>query len=290
MIITELKGGLGNQLFQYAAGIGLSQHLHTSLKVDIRNLKSADKTLGTYRRYVLSNLLHSPQICSESEISQISTNSLSKILFSFGSSSFKAFKEKHFHYHEEFLNLKGNIYLRGNFQSEKYFEAYKKNIFSQIQFNKLLLDTNDARILNDISNAPSLAVHVRRGDYVSNKIANDVLGTLPLDYYKASYNEICKGETIVNTFIFSDDINWAKENFSFIKNIFFVQSKGDSSDIVDFYLMQHCSHNIIANSSFSWWAAYLNPNPNKIVIAPKKWFNKAPYNTKDLIPAGWLTI
>jgi hypothetical protein len=290
MVVVELKGGLGNQLFQYAAGIGLSCYLEAVLKVDISNLKSADETLGTYRKYVLNNLTTPPQIISESEIPKSHRTGVRKIFSLFNSGTFKTFKEKHFHYHTNFWKETGNIYLKGNFQSNKYFEVYKKDVYAKIQFKSTLLSNKDQQILNDISSDSCLSIHVRRGDYVSNKIANDVLGVLPIDYYKTAYKEICNRSAIKSTFIFSDDINWVKENFSFIKDACFVQSNEANRDIIDFYLMQHCTHNIVANSSFSWWAAYLNPNPNKIVIAPKRWFNKAPYDTKDLIPAGWLTI
>ena len=117
-----------------------------------------------------------------------------------------------------------------------------------------------------------------------------VLGTLPIDYYKQAYNEILKKESIDKCFIFSDDIEWAKLNLSFLPNSTFISSIEQNKDIVDFVLMQSCKHNIIANSSFSWWAAYLNSNPNKIVIAPKRWFNQVDYNTKDLFPESWITI
>jgi hypothetical protein len=290
MVIVELKGGLGNQLFQYAAGIGLSRHLDTTLQVDISNLKSADETLGTYRRYILSHLENAPQVVHESPIIYKSYKGLGKIASFFNSSAFTGFKEKFFHYNEDFWNLKGNICLNGNFQSNRYFEPYKEDILTKIQFSKILLSGKDREVLNNIQKTPSLSIHIRRGDYVSNKIANDVLGVLPVEYYEASYEKICNRVNIENVYIFSDDISWAKANLNFIKNSCFVQSESENSDIVDFYLMQHCTHNIVANSSFSWWAAYLNPNSDKIVVAPKKWFNKAPYDTKDLIPQSWIRI
>jgi hypothetical protein len=287
MVIIELKGGLGNQLFQYAAGLALSEFHKTGLKVDISNLKMPDEVLGTYRRYVLSNLQIPPVIATEKEGA-----ATTKKYQHFLPTRFKnIFKEKHFHYNSSFWKTNRDVHLKGNFQSDKYFRDFRGHIKDAISFEGVSLTTESQDILEEISGTKSLAIHVRRGDYVTNKIANDVLGTLPISYYEKAYQLILSTTAIEKCFIISDDIQWAEQNMGFIKDANFVNSNDTTNkDIVEFYLMQHCTHNIIANSSFSWWAAYLNPNPNKIVIAPERWFNKAPYDTKDLYPAEWLKV
>lgn len=290
MIIAELKGGLGNQLFQYAAGLGLANYHNVDLKVDISSLKSPDEILGTYRKYALTNLMDVPQIATAAEITALSGSKVKQLLKKINAGGKGIYKEKHFHYTPAFWENGSDTYLRGNFQSEQYFLPFKNAVVNKIQFNPAIITSPAAAILQTLKSTATLAIHVRRGDYVSNKIANDVLGVLPLDYYMRAYETMLKSTTIQKVLVFSDDAEWVKSNLTFIEDAEFVNTKGENSDLIDFYLMQHCSHNIVANSSFSWWAAYLNPNPDKIVIAPKHWFNKAPYDTKDLIPENWIRI
>jgi len=290
MILVELKGGLGNQLFQYAAGLALSEFHKVPLKVDIANLKLPDETIGTYRKYVLSNLQIPPVIANEVEINSFKGN-VAKKIYRFLPIQFKSiFKEKYFHFNPSFWKTKKTVYLKGNFQSDKYFNDFCESIIEKISFDGTQHSTVSKMVLEKISNSESLSIHIRRGDYVSNKIANDVLGTLPIEYYQQAYQLLSSKTSIKRSFVFSDDIKWAKQNLHFVKEVSFVETDDVNRDIEDFYLMQHCKHNIIANSSFSWWAAYLNPNPNKIVIAPERWFNKAPLNTKDLYPNTWLKV
>jgi hypothetical protein len=290
MIIIELKGGLGNQIFQYAAAIALSKHHQVKLKVDITQLKQPDEILGTYRRYILKYLNNPPEIASEGEISKFKNIFKKKIQHFLPINYKNIYYEKFFHYNDNFWKTNKSIFLRGNFQSEKYFLKYKDSIQTSLTFDPSFFSIEDRTLFEKIKTSNNLSMHIRRGDYVTNLIANNVLGILPIDYYNNGYNKIIVQNNIENCYIFSDDINWAKSNFSFIKNVFFVESTSENKDLADFILMQSCKHNIIANSSFSWWAAYLNPNPDKIIIAPKRWFNKANYDTKDLIPSSWIQL
>jgi hypothetical protein len=290
MVIVELKGGLGNQFFQYAAGIALSQYYGVPLKVNIANLQAPDKTLGTSRQYMLSNLSSPPETVIYTETNGFLQRLLRKINSVVNPSAPNIYKEKNFYYDTNFWKTGKSVHIIGNFQSELYFSQFKKKILSKIKINELLLSVSDIAMLKAVTETESLSIHIRRGDYVSNKIANNVLGVLPLTYYQAAYKLITEAKNIKHTFVFSDDIEWVKNNFTFITNVTFVDNSGENKDIADFYLMQHCSHNIIANSSFSWWAAYLNPNPDKMVVAPQRWFNKANLNTKDLLPAGWIKV
>jgi hypothetical protein len=131
---------------------------------------------------------------------------------------------------------------------------------------------------------------VRRGDYVTSPKTNSVHGTCSLEYYYDSFNLIEKQHKNSHYFIFSDDIEWCKQNLEFIKNKTFIELSANERDHEEMYLMSQCKHNIIANSSFSWWGAWLNQNPDKMVIAPKKWFHDQQINTNDLIPDTWIRI
>ena len=181
------------------------------------------------------------------------------------------FLEKNFGYEE--IQYKKNMCLSGYFQSEKYF---KKNV----DFIKSLFHTeyiNPRR-----TEKPITSVHIRRGDYVK---LSKVHGTLSLDYYNKSMSIINDSDFL----FFSDDMEWVKENFSG-KNIFYSEL---NDDVLDFYTMSSCDNNIIANSSFSWWAAYLNKDNNKTIISPNhnNWFGPdGPKDTSDLIPKNWIQI
>jgi len=135
----------------------------------------------------------------------------------------------------------------------------------------------------------SVSLHIRRGDYLTMQKAIDTIGVCPLDYYDKAIREITRKIKNPTFFIFSDDINWVKENLKTNSPTIFV-SGGKLKDYEELILMSKCKHNIIANSSFSWWGAWLNNNPNKIVIAPKKWFKDTSKNTRDLIPESWLKL
>lgn len=294
MVIVELKGGIGNQLFQYATGIALAEFHKTSLKVDIRNLDKPDIVLGTYRTYKLKYLDNPPVIATESELENIpQQNSLLSSLVNKINpiKNQVVFKEKSFGYSASIFKTRPDVYLKGNWQSEKYFKQYEATIQQKLSFDDFHISEHTRSLLKRIKETNSIAVHIRRGDYVSNKIANDVLGTLPIKYYQSAF-EIIRSKTNaeLESFIFSDDMLWTKEKLSFLKNKTFVELEDKERDIAEFHLMSKCKHNIIANSSFSWWAAWLNKNPDKIAIAPKRWFNKGPQDTQDLVPENWLRI
>lgn len=291
MIISELKGGLGNQLFQYAAGLALAKFHKTNLKVNIENLKSPDEILDINRKYMLNHLASPPSIATIDEIKRFSEDKISRLFSNYMPLKSRInFSEKHFHFNNKFWSTNFNVQLKGNFQSPLYFKNFEKEIIEKIEFNPSIFQKEVKDYINSIRNINTIGLHVRRGDYVSNQVANDWLGTLPLKYYKSAYEYISNKISVDSILVFSDDLIWAKENLTFMPNTRFINFENLYNDLIDFYLMSQCQHNIIANSSFSWWAAYLNPNPNKIVIAPKNWFNKAPLNTKDLYPQEWIII
>jgi len=136
----------------------------------------------------------------------------------------------------------------------------------------------------------SISLHIRRGDYVSNVYTNSVHGTCSLDYYQQAVTLLESKLNNPHFFIFSDDLAWAKEHLSFIENVTFVELDVNIPDHDEMFLMSQCLHHIIANSSFSWWGAWLNKNLDKIVIAPKRWFIDETYNTSDLIPDAWIRL
>ncbi len=300
MIIVKTHGGLGNQFFQYAAGKALADFHHTEFKFEI-------SALGRYlpSGYCLDKFLISAPIATKEEISEFTKNEkepegfkkffLERFNFLFPYFNFllpykrmKVYHERFFHYNKRFFDLSLDVYLVGYFQSERYFDRVKDEIRKEFT----LKDQNGAAFnffAGKIKSGNSVSIHFRRGDYVTYSGLNKIFGVPSLEYYHAAVN--CIASQVENPifFIFSNDIEWVKNNFKLKFPVIYV-----TDPLLEFYeemtLMSFCEHNIIANSSFSWWSAWLNNNPNKIVIAPKKWFQWWKINTRDIIPSGWVKI
>lgn len=289
MVITKLYGGLGNQMFQYATGKSIALQNNTQLLLDIsfygnQNLRQFE--IGQYK-------INASVALDEQIESVIGSNFYFRKLqrkFSFLSFWKNYISEKQFGVYQRISSSKTKtIYLDGYWQSEKYFETIREILVDE--FTPIAqLSESCVIYLNNILKTESVSIHIRRGDYVENVHTNSVHGICDLNYYIQAIAYI--RERIVNPkfFIFSDDIEWCKANLSFIKNTVFVENT--ESAIEDLELMRHCNHNIIANSTFSWWGAWLNQNENKIVIAPKKWFLDIDLERQasDLIPKDWVKV
>jgi hypothetical protein len=283
-------------MFQYACGYALSQSNNTPLKLDITGFD--DYPL---RSYELDKFNLQADYASEEEIKRLkykplslAEKAISKILrkgipFSDHYYSDHYYKERHFHYDPDLRKVGQDIYLDGYWQSEKYFAAYRDELLRTFTL-KADLHEQTLRYQKMIEETEAVSLHIRRGDYVSNPHTNSVHGTCSLEYYQNAVRYITVRVKDPHFYIFSDDLAWAKENLVFIDGITFVKLDDKVPDHEEMYLMSQCKHNIIANSSFSWWGAWLNQNTQKIVIAPKKWLNDNTINTNDLIPEGWLRL
>ncbi|MFH0972649.1 MAG: alpha-1,2-fucosyltransferase, partial [Patescibacteria group bacterium] len=186
----------------------------------------------------------------------------------------------------EILKLKDDIFLDGYWQTEKYFKDIEDIIRSEFTLKTEYSNLNP-ELIAKISSCNSVSMHIRRGDYITNQNTNEFHGICFLDYYKKAINLIAEKFPNPTIFIFSDDLKWCKENIKIKYPIVFVKGNKNYEDLI---MMSKCSHNIIANSSFSWWGAWLNNNPNKIVIAPQKWLNNPNINYSDIIPSTWIKI
>lgn len=284
MIAIELIGGLGNQMFQYAAAKALALHRNEDILIDKRLFASYE-----LHNYSLNHFNIKALFLEEKIVFNPSFSNRVKAVIS-GKKIFKKYQEDDLSYDESFFKIPHrNIYLKGYFQSEKYFIRYEDQIRKEFEITApLKQQTFD--MLNVIGSVNSVSLHIRRGDYVTNSEANAVHGTCDLNYYHRAIDSINKKIEDAVFFIFSDDIDWAKQNLKTINKTYFVDFNDASTNYEDIKLMSNCKHNIIANSSFSWWGAWLNRNKGKIVIAPKKWFNTDAHNSKDILPESWLKI
>ena len=284
MIVVKLIGGLGNQLFQYAAGLQLATKYNVPLKIDAEAFNNYK-----LRSIDLQNFELKFEIATEQEILSLKNPSIfNKLKNKLIPNPYKThYKEPYFHFNPSFYSLGDNVYLQGYFQSEKYFQNIQREIHSQFTIKKEII--NDVQpIANELRNKNSVSIHVRIGDYSINQ-NTEYHGVLSADFYRNAISMIKEQYADAEFYLFSDDIVKAK-NMLADQPFEAMSGKTTKNHLQDFYLMSQCKHNIIANSSFSWWAAWLNSNPNKIVVAPKKWFNKGPQDTQDLFPASWIKI
>lgn len=197
--------------------------------------------------------------------------------------------EPHFHYWPGIHNVTLPCYLKGYWQSSRYFKDVEQAMRDRFAFRSFLSDRN-REIAQEIGTVNSVSLHVRRGDYADNFMNFFKIGLCPLSYYETAIQYVAGRVENPIFFIFSDDIDWVRENLKIKGDVCFIDHNRGIESYNDLHLMCLCKHHIIANSSFSWWGAWLNPNKEKIVIAPQRWFASYFINTKDVIPDGWIRL
>lgn len=275
MIYILLQGGLGNQMFEYAAARSLAIDRNTDVVLDLAWFSQDFDERTTERKYELNGFLLDRD-------ARIYSNGLR---YSANRRLARRYDEPHFRFDPSFPGLPKNTVLSGYFQSERYFDRIRSVLLGDFQWIKPPDGKNIALLSQIQKDSTSVAMHVRRGDYISNKDAAEFHGLTEVIYYTNAVKFLMRTIKVPHLYIFSDDPLWCKRNLVFSHPTTYVSHNSDGSE--DMRLMRACRHNIIANSSFSWWAAWLNENPDKIVIAPKKWFANAESDTRDIIPKSW---
>lgn len=289
MILVRIIGGLGNQMFQYAAGRQLAATHHTVLKLDISDFQ--DYSLHDYGLSVfnIKELIATPeeiQLLKEPESGSFKKK-IKKLLRCPSRVKTTHIREKQYHFDPEILTLPDSVYLDGYWQSEKYFFNIADIIRNEFTVKLPQADKN-RQLAQQITSCESVSLHVRRGDYVTDAKTNTIHGTCDLDYYAQCIERLSQQVHHPCFFIFSDDPEWAEKNLKITHPATFVAHNGPGKNYEDLRLMSQCRHHIIANSSFSWWGAWLGQHPNTSVYAPKRWFNSPSFNTKDLLPEVWI--
>ncbi|PXV62509.1 glycosyl transferase family 11 [Dysgonomonas alginatilytica] len=283
MITLIISGGLGNQMFEYAAGRALSLRHRTNLSIDLYILNK--KTKATIRNYELIVFNIETPITSSifnkiavKGFGLLKSSNTRRILLS-NTGIFR--DEKAQCYDSRFKKLSEKMTLFGYFQNENYFRDISEQLRTDFTFQAPLIGRND-EIRSLIELNTSVSIHIRRGDY-SNTNSN--LPILDISHYKKAIEYISSQISNPYFFIFSDDIDWVKNNLDLSdSNHQFIDWNKNKNSYIDMQLMSLCKHNIIANSSFSWWGAWLNTNPDKLVIAPDKWYK----GDNGIYPDGFL--
>lgn len=261
--IIKIKGGLGNQLFQYAHGTRLMLADEKIVIFDISTFANEQKTRDTSRPFLLDKF----NIAPDARFENITTTKWDKIKDTL------------------LLRLVKDYMF---YQNEKYFAPIKSTIIREFTLKDPL--TSEAQFMKQKIRATedSISIHIRRTDYVHDAATNNFHGACGLDYYYKAIGYL-QGKTKTQAFfVFSDDIAWAKENLK-LDNVTFVSSP-EIKDYEELMLMSECRHNIIANSTFSWWAAYLNKHDDKIIVGPKQWNVKNASDTLGILPSSWIQL
>lgn len=298
MIIVKLKGGLGNQLFQYAVGRSLSCLKSTDLKLDVSFFSEMDNQ-KLQREYVLDYYNIAAEVVSKTDF----VNVLRKININRAIS--RNLLKKRIPYYKENLIIEQNVYfdknifnsnknaiLDGYWPNEKYFNSIHKVIRDEYTLKKEYITPEFTAYKKAILHQQSVSIHIRRADYLQNE-NYDLFGVCGMDYYNNAVNLIKKLIGSPVFYIFTDDTEWVRENFK-MDDSYQLVSENRFQDYEELQLMSFCKHNIIANSTFSWWGAWLNHNSEKKVIAPLKWYNNTDYQnfyeTSNFIPSEWIKL
>ena len=280
-IVVALEGGLGNQMFQYAAGRALSLRAGTTLALDLRPLLRQGQRAYGLGAFSLSEV----SLITEGE-PPARPGKIRRWLRRLTGGK-QTFREAGFVYDESIRSVNPPARLEGYFQSERYFEDVAEVIRADFTPPADELGRLDALASRLLPSGPKVALHVRRGDY-TNPATMAVHGLMGPDYYARARSLIAERTGPSAVCVFTDDPAWVRASLELPADSVFV-SEHTRSAVEDLILMSRCSHHITANSSFSWWGAWLNPKPDKVVVTPSRWFQPASgLDTRDLRPAGWL--
>ena len=286
MIITKLIGGLGNQMFQYAAGAALARRLGVPLYVDARAFESYD------RHALCLDVFGVPMHQVESRPVRRG-GWWKRWLGGLGGGAAtgpRVYKEKAFTFDPEVLGLQGDVYLDGYWQSERYFEdcaSYIRELFTV----RVEPSQTNREYLQAVAGDRSVSLHVRRGDYVTDAGANAVHGTCDADYYARALACVeQRAGPSLQIFVFSDDPDWAEGMFRDDPRVRVMRHNDTLTNYEDLRLMSACRHHVLANSTFSWWGAWLDGRSDSTVIAPQRWFRDERMDARDLVPQRWIRL
>lgn len=278
MIYTRLHGRLGNQMFQYAAARALAARHGVPVALDPREALRR-------KEGVLTRVFDLPVAEPGSLPPNRHNAPLRYLVWRYVGLQPRFRREQGLGFNTEIEEWGDGSYLHGYWQSERYFADSAEQLRRDFRFPAA--SAPNTSIAGRIARANSVSLHVRRGDYLTFG-AHGVCGQ---SYYRAALGRIIDRLSDQPTvFVFSDDPDWARDNLELPCDRFVVDINGPDADFEDMHLMSLCRHNIIANSSFSWWAAWLNPYPDKIVVGPARWFSDAKLHNPDILPQTWLSV
>ncbi len=286
ILVTRLHGGLGNQMFQYAAGRAIALRTAAELYLDLSYFEREP-----LHAFGLQHFSAKYKIATTSELPPGQrAKPLRYLLWRTLRLNPTLVREKSLGFDPRVRAITPPAYLHGYWQSEKYFADVADIVISDLAVKTPPSQAN-AAMLERIRGGSSISLHVRRGDYASDPATLATHGLCSPDYYQKAVEAIAKRTGVKSViYVFSDDPDWAENNLSFGLETVVVRGNTADTNYEDLRLMSACDHHVIANSSFSWWGAWLNPSTDKIVVAPKRWFANPKMYNPDIVPDGWLRV
>lgn len=290
MIIMRIHGGLGNQMFQYALGCRLAADRGGAFKIDIGSFEK-----DNLRHFALECFRISAPVATADDIRHFDRSlnwhpRLRRIWTKLTGPSKNIILERRFAFDPKILNAPENAYLDGYWQTEKYFAPVRADVRKAFQLRTPLSERSQ-RIADEMAHPGTLSVHVRRGDYVASATSEAYHSVCDPAWYGRALAEISGRADITRAYVFSDDIEWARSHLHLPVPCEFVPPSARELDFEDMILMSRCQHHIIANSSFSWWGAWLSDASSSVVVGPARWFGPAgPSDTQDICPESWIRV
>jgi len=296
MIIVKIMDGLGNQMFNYAFGRSLSLLSGHSLKLDLSSFEEEQEFPFTYKLHYfaieenIASIRETEQIRDGYHLNkvQLLKFKLRRRLASYHHKPHVI--ERFYHFDPQMQHIRDNTYFAGLWQSEKYFKPVEKQIRADFQL-KHEPDELNKKFVGMIQSVNAVSIHHRRKEFALERGKKDHQVLMTQEYYDKALKIIQEKVPDPHLFVFSDEIDWVKENLKFDFPVIYVDhNTEEEKHIEDFRLLSLCKHNIISTSTFSWWSAWCNSNPDKIIIAPRNRFSGGSFNPKDVIPDTWIQI
>ena len=293
MIIVQLAGGLGNQLFQYAAARRLALHKGVEFALDFHNdpgLAQRTYRLGYFnirqRLATPDETLRAQDQRAQGPLARLWRQRRKLLPYC----RRRVVRERQpFRFDPRLLNISAEAYLMGHWQNEKYFAPIADTIRAEFTL-KQPLSAASAAVTRQIEASQAVGVHVRRGDYAHNPATHRHHGLCSPDYYQTCARKILSQHPGAVFYVFSDDPQWVAEHLDLGKTHILIDHNGPERDYEDLLMLSRCQYFIIANSSFSWWAAWLSARPGKTIYAPQRWLASDQFDTSDIVPAGWQRV
>lgn len=287
MIFVRLVGGLGNQLFQYACARAVSLRCGAELVLDLRELVQP----AAHAAYGLHQFAIRARIGQTDELPPPRERIIPYALWRAGFMRPLFMRERGLGLNAAVLGASDDTYLHGYFQSEAYFSDAIASLREELQIVSAISDENRHWLETIQQDDRAVSLHIRRGDYVATSAGQALHGSCDAGYYARAVKKIRErlGRPPI-FYVFSDDPGWVRQNLDLGAEMIVLSHNSASSAVEDMRLMGMCRHHIIANSTFSWWGAWRNPSPEKLVIAPQRWFSNPRLSNPDICPADWLRL
>lgn len=285
-VIVRISGGLGNQMFQYAAGRSVATRHGVPLLLDLSSYQSPKARPYDLHHYPLRADVLPVPARPTSGIARLLRPSLSRAKPEPGP---LVYREPHHHFDPALFDRPRPLVMDGYWQSWRYFADIADEVARDLT-PLAPLDPANRRMADQIASCVAVAVHVRRGDYVSKPRVTAFHGLCGPDYYAEALRHMLEAAAPERVFVFSDDLDWVREHMSFPLPATFVDVNAADRGYRDIQLMSLCRHHVIANSSFSWWGAWLARHPGQVVVGPKAWFQSPTHDTSDVMPPTWVRL